>query len=435
MAGLTACNADSTQTQMPTTPSEPVVTIEPAPDAPGQARELDMETAAMQANHFARRFYDEVASEETGNLFFSPLSIHAALSMTYAGARRETAEQMKEVLAFQFPPEEGIEHHAYSMLLKALNDAPITRFESYDEGEPETIVRPVFELVVANRLWGQEGFSWDPGFVALTEREYLAGLAEVDYTSDAEGARATINEWVEETTRDRIENLIPEGALDAVTRLVLTNAIYFKANWQNAFSEHSTKPEPFHLENGDAAEVPTMHLSEKLQYAETENWQALEMPYEEGALSMLVFLPVDRDGAMEATEQELASGALLQALESAGRPKVEVSLPKFRLEQHLDLGDTLKAMGMPLAFSDQADFSGMTTEASLLISKALHKAFVEVDEKGTEAAAATAIVMSLTSAPQPEQAKVFRADRPFIFMIRHNASGAILFMGRVTDPR
>jgi serpin B len=150
---------------------------------------------------------------------------------------------------------------------------------------------------------------------------------------------------------------------------------------------------------------------------------------------MLVFLPVDRDGAMEATEQELASGALLQALESAGRPKVEVSLPKFRLEQRLDLGDTLKAMGMPLAFSDQADFSGMTTEASLLISKALHKAFVEVDEKGTEAAAATAIVMSLTSAPQPEQAKVFRADRPFIFVIRHNASGAILFMGRVTDPR
>lgn len=437
--GLAGCNANvSDSAEQPAEAgidSAPELSTEPQTETP-EPRELNMQTAAQQANDFARRFYGQVAGAQSGNLFFSPFSIHAALSMTYAGARGETAEQMREVLAFEYAPDEGIEHAAYSQLLAALNDVPMTTFDTVEDGERTTVERPVFELVVANRLWGQEGFSWNRGYTGLVEREYHAGLEEVDFQTNAEGARNTINDWIEETTRERIKNLIPAGALDAMTRLVLTNAIYFKANWQDVFEERATRPEPFHLADGSTAEVPMMHQSETFAYAETTNWQALEMAYERNALSMTVVLPADRDGAMSEVEQQLASGELFESLESRQRTKVNVWFPKFRITQDLDLGDTLQAMGMSRAFSQQADFSGMTSEAELMISKALHKAFVEVDEKGTEAAAATAIVMSLTSMPaEPEKPKVFRADRPFIFLIRHNASGAILFAGRVMDPR
>lgn len=436
---LAGCGAETPDTEQPPTEPEfePPAEQQAEPQAPApEPRELDMKTAAEQANDFAQRFYGRVAAGEPGNLFFSPLSIHAALSMTYAGARGETAEQMREVLAFEYAPDEGIEHAAYHQLLTALNDVPTTAFDTVENGERTTVERPVFELVVANRLWGQQGFSWNSGYIGLTEREYLAGLQEVNFRTDAEGARNTINGWIEETTRERIKNLIPSGALNAMTRLVLTNAIYFKANWQDVFEERATKPEPFHLSGGPTAEVPMMHQSEHFAYAESADWQALEMPYERNALSMIVILPADRDGAMQTAEQQLASGDLMDALESRQRTKVNVWFPKFTITQQLDLGTTLQAMGMPLAFSEQADFGGMTPEAELMISKALHKAFVEVDEKGTEAAAATAVVMSLTSAPvEPEKPKVFRADRPFIFLIRHNASGAILFAGRVMDPR
>lgn len=395
-----------------------------------------MNTAAQQANDFAQRFFAQVASESDGNLFFSPLSIHTALSMTYAGARGDTATQMREVLAFQYAPDEGAEHAAYRQLLEALNDAPQTTFDAVEDGQRTTVERPVYDLVVANRLWGQKGLGWDPGYIALTRNEYLAGLEEVDFTSNAEGARQAINQWVEETTRERIKDLVPAGAIDALTRLVLANAIYFKANWADEFDERGTQDAPFHLADGSSVEVPTMHQSETFAYAETSDWQALNLAYEHNALSMLVVLPANKEGALEATQTQLASGELLDALESMNRTRVQVWLPKFSITQDLNLGGSLQAMGMPLAFSDRADFSGMTPDAELSISSALHKAFIEVDEKGTEAAAATAIVMSLTSMPvEQEPPKVFRADRPFLFLIRHNASGAILFAGRLMSPR
>ncbi len=401
-----------------------------------ETRIRDMNTAAQQANHFAMRFYGRVAAEQPGNLFFSPLSIHAALSMTYAGARGETATEMQKVLAFEYAPEEGIEHAAYSQLLTALNEPPVTRLEAIVNDRHEEIERPVYELVIANRLWGQQGFSWDSGYLRLTQTEYHAALAEVDFEGDAESARREINDWIEDTTRNRIRNLIPAGALDALTRLVLTNAIYFKANWAEEFSEHQTRPAPFHLAGGDIVEVPLMHQTEDFAYTEGDGWQALEMPYESGALSMLLMLPADRDGALPNVEAKLASGAMLDALGEMARHKVRVWLPKFSMTQEIDLGATLQSMGITRAFSDRADFSGMVGEEDLTISKALHKAFVEVDEKGTEAAAATAIVVALTAMPgEPEEPKVFRADRPFLFLIRHNASGAILFAGRMTDPR
>lgn len=438
--GLAACSSESGipaadtdeeaagETEQPA--SEPERETEPEASAP------DMSSAADQANDFAQRFYGEVASGQSGNLFFSPLSIHAALSMTYAGARGATADQMQQVLAFEHGPEEAVEHAAYSELLEALNTPPIIEVESIEGRERKMVERPVFDLIVANRLWGQEGFEWNPEYLRLTEREYLAGLAQVDFEGNTEAARNTINSWVEETTRDRIRNLIPQGGLTVETRLVLTNAIYFKANWADTFEERNTKPEPFHLQGGETVDVPMMHQAETFGYAQGGGWQALAMPYEKGVLSMIVVLPADREGALAAVEQQLLSGDLLAQLSSLQRPKVQVWLPKFSMTLELELGSGLSAMGMPLAFSRDADFSGMAPDADLFISKALHKAFVEVDEKGTEAAAATAVVIGLTSAPvEPEQPKLFRADRPFIFLIRHNPSGAILFLGRVMDPR
>lgn len=409
---------------------------EPEMQAETGASAPDMSTTADRVNSFAERFYGQVSSEDPGNLFFSPFSIHAALAMTYAGAGGDTAEQLQEVLAFEHGPGEGAEHAAYSELLQSLNSPPVTQVESIEGRERKMVERPVFDLVVANRLWGQAGFEWRPEYITLTEQAYLAGLAEVDFEGNTEGARNTINNWVEETTRDRIRNLIPSGALSAMTRLVLTNAIYFKANWAEPFEEHATKPEPFHLVSGETVEVPMMQQTETFAYAQGGGWQALAMPYEKGVLSMVVVLPADREGALAAVEQQLLSGDLLAQLESLQRPRVQLWLPKFGMTLQLDLGSTLKAMGMTLAFSEDADFSGMAPDADLFISKALHKAFVEVDEKGTEAAAATAVVIGVTSMPvEPEQPRVFRADRPFIFLIRHNPSGAILFLGRLMDPR
>jgi serpin B len=431
MIGLAACDSR---------PSNADATPPPAPQAQAtdssRPTELDMGTAADQANIFAGNFYGRIASEKSGNLFFSPLSIHAALSMTYAGARGETASQMQEVLAFRHGPEEGAEHHAYSQLLEALNNPQTIQVPSPDPGKREMVERPVFDLIVANRLWGQQGFDWNQGYIELTQREYLAGLETVDFEHDSEGARQAINTWVEDTTRDRIQDLIPAGALNNLTRLVLTNAIYFKANWASAFEELATRPEPFRLQSGQSVDVPTMHQTDKFGYLEDADWQALEMPYEGDALSMIVLLPADREGTLSALESQLAEGDVLAELSILGREDVQVWLPKFEMTEELDLGSTLQSMGMTLAFSDRADFSGMAADAKLQISKALHKAFVEVDEKGTEAAAATAVVIGLTSMPmQPEEPKVFRADRPFLFLIRHKASGAVLFVGRVMDPR
>jgi serpin B len=428
--GLAACEGQSSNANQ--TPSPAALPNEPKSDQPV---ELDMSAAAEQANAFAGRLFAQIASQHSGNLFFSPLSIHAALAMTYAGARGETAKQMRTVLDFRFGPDEGAEHHAYSQLLEALNSPLTTRVPSLEDGKRAMVERPVFDLIVANRLWGQEGFQWNPGYIELTRREYLAGLETVDFEHDSEGARQTINTWVEDTTRYRIQDLIPAGALDKLTRLVLTNAIYFKANWANAFEEQATSPAPFHLQEGQSVDVGMMHQMDKFGYLEDEDWQALEMPYESDALSMIVLLPADREGALAAMEQQLSSGEILAELKILERQDVQVWLPKFEMTEELDLGSTLKAMGMPLAFSDEADFSGMAPDADLQISKALHKAFVEVDEKGTEAAAATAIVIGLTSMPmQPEEPEVFRADRPFIFLIQHKESGAILFVGRVMDP-
>jgi len=431
-----AISGCTTQHENDATPGADAMTDSaPTSEPATQPRELNMETAAQQANDFAANFYGEVAKEEAGNLFFSPLSIHSALSMTFAGSAGETAKQMGSVLSFDYSPTEGIEHHAYSLMLQAINTVPVVRFESFESEKRRTVERPAFDLVLANRLWGQEGFPWNPGYLQTAKRQYMAGLEEVGFRSDPDSARKIINAWVEETTRDRIKDLIPSGALNELTRLVLTNAIYFKANWNESFAENDTTNQPFFLSDGGQVDVPLMTQTDHLNYHESDDWQMVELPYELKALSMLLVLPEDNEGSMARVEAQLASGQLLEELKALERTRVELWMPKFSQTQELDLNSTLSAMGMPVAFTDRADFSGMSPDSNLYLSKALHKAFIEVDEKGTEAAAATAAIVSFTSAPPPETPKVFRADRPFLYIIHHNATGAILFIGRVTVPR
>ena len=368
-------------------------------------------------NAFALDLYAILAKEE-GNLFFSPNSISTALAMTYAGARGKTANQMKQVL--RFPVDGEALHRCFHALLAQLN-------EPQEEEE-------AYELHVANRLWGQQGYRFLPDFLGVTREYYGSELEEVDFAKAAEQARERINGWVADQTEDKIRDLIGPGVLHGLTRLVLTNAIYFLGNWQRPFEEAATKEAPFHVEPGREVDAHLMRQTDYFGYAETDALQALEMPYKGRALAMVVLLPKERYG-VQGLERSLTSGALDRMLKRIGHKKVRVFLPRFRIEDQFNLTGTLQTMGMTDAFGAAADFSGMTTEG-VFISAVIHKAFVDTNEKGTEAAAATAVMMvgSAAPGPPPPPPPVFRADHPFVFLIRDVRSGAILFMGRVENP-
>ncbi len=377
----------------------------------------DMKTVVGGNSEFAFDLYaklkdDPKIKKDGGNLFFSPYSISTALAMTWAGARGLTEKQMAEVLHFTLPQAEL--HKSFGELEKQLNEG----------GE-----RGGYELSVANALWGQAGYNFLKEFSGLTEESYGAGLKEVDFAGRTEKARRTINAWVEEKTRDKIKDLIQPGVLSTLTRLVLTNAIYFKGNWANQFDKKRTEDEPFELTRGKQVTVPMMHIKERFGYWAGAELQVLDLPYEGQELSMVVLLPRQVGGLAE-LEKSLTLKKWLRGLR---KQEVVVALPKFEVSTKFELAGHLKAMGMPDAFSlPPADFSGITGDKSLFISNVIHKAFVAVDEEGTEAAAATGVGMQLTSIPSPPV--VFRADRPFIFLVRDNRSGSILFMGRVMNP-
>ena len=355
-------------------------------------------------NQLSVDLYKKLSAENDGNLFLSPYSISTALAMTYGGARDETAAQMENTLHFGG---QGATHPALSQLRKKLNSVQ-------EKGH--------VQLNVANSLWPQVDYTFLPDYLALTQEFYGSEIESVDYKTDTEGARKKINGWVEDQTNDRIKNLIPEGMLNPLTRFVLANAIYFKGNWASQFKPEHTHPAPFKLADGTTVEVPMMSLTKDFRLAHTDEFQVLELPYEGDNLSMLVLLPNKMDGIPPLTMETLS------ALEFH-KPAVMVQLPKFKLESTFMLGDTLAAMGMPQAFTEQADFSGMTGTRDLFIGVIVHKAFVEVNEEGTEAAAATAVVMPTSSMPP-----MFIADHPFLFLIRENSTGTILFIGRVVDP-
>jgi serpin B len=373
-------------------------------------------TAVVEGNNaFAFALYGQLRSRN-GNLFFSPESISTALAMAYAGARGDTASEMAKTLHFTLPQQHL--NPAMGALLSDLNAA--------HDG---------YQLTVANALWAQQGYTFLDNFLQLLKTDYGAGLNQVDFKGATEAARLTINRWVEQKTQDKIKDLLQPGTLSPSTRLVLTNAIYFKGDWQTQFDKAQTRDEDFYPSQTQTKKTAFMHREGSFSYFDGGTFQILEIPYKSKELSLIVLLPKDRSG-LPALEQSLTASNTQQWLSQlVQRDKVIVALPKFKSTQQFELGATLGAMGMAQAFSGSADFSGMTGKRDVAISEVIHKAYIDVNEEGTEAAAATAVGFRALAMRGPvEQPPVFRADHPFIFLIRDNRSSSILFMGRMADP-
>jgi serine protease inhibitor len=366
-------------------------------------------------NAFAFALYGHLQNRN-GNLFFSPESISTALAMAYAGARGNTATEMAKTLHFTLPQQHL--NPAMGALLSDLNAA--------HDG---------YQLTVANALWAQQGYTFLDNFLQLLKTDYGAGLNQVDFKGATEAARLTINRWVEQKTQDKIKDLLQPGTLVPSTRLVLTNAIYFKGDWQTQFDKAQTRDEDFYPTQAQTKKVAFMHREGSFSYFDGGTFQVLEIPYKSKELSLVVLLPKDRS-ALPTLEQSLTASNTQQWLSRVVPfDKVIVALPKFKSTQQFELGATLGAMGMAQAFTGSADFSGMTGKRDLAISEVIHKAYIDVNEEGTEAAAATAVGMRAMAMRGPlEQPPVFRADHPFIFLIRDNRSNSILFMGRMADP-
>ena len=373
-------------------------------------------------NEFALDLYGRLA-KGAGNRFISPFSVSCALAMTYSGARGQTAAQIARAMHFNLPAADL--HPAWHRLISDLHD----RNES-STGPKST---PAVQLSTANALWAQSGERILPEFQKLVESYYDGGLIPVDFRESPAAARDYINHWVEEHTGGKIKDLIKPGHIDSHTVLILTNAIYFKALWATPFAEKLTRPDDFHASAGEKVRVDMMHLIGRFRYAEDAAAQVLELPYQGGNLSMVVALPRTADGLPQ-LESALSLARLDGWLGSLADRRIDVNLPRFKLTAESELKDALSSLGMPAAFAaDKADFSGMTPTGEFAISAVVQKAFVEVEEKGTEAAAATGVVMaraSMVQAPPP----VFRADHPFLFLIRDNKTGSILFLGRLVRP-
>lgn len=372
-------------------------------------------------NQFAFDLYRQLG-QKPGNKFFSPYSISTALGMTYAGARGQTAKDMAQTLHFTLDNDRL--HPAFGDLIRQIQGTDKKRD---------------FQLATANGLWGnKDDLNLSPSFLRITQTDYQAGFELVDFVNDPSGARKKINDWVEDRTNKKIKDLIPASAIKKNTRLVLVNAIYFKGTWMEQFTKNQTRPEEFAVPGAAGVKVPTMHNTFMLKHSAGDDFELAQLPYKDNEVSMVIVLPKKKDG-LAAVEQKLSAASLRQAIDKAKFTNVKVSLPKFKLTDEFNLGDDLAALGMKIAFIPKmADFTGMEEKVSrsesLYISKVIHKSFVDVHEEGTEAAAATGVIMarptSVPAAPIP-----FKADHPFLFVVRHNATGSILFMGRVNDPR
>jgi len=370
-------------------------------------------------NAFAMDLYHAVSG--TGaNLIFSPYSISVALAMTYAGARGTTEQQMAEALHFTLPRDQL--HPAFKSLEDSLPQAATDDSQSEEQD---------FQLGIANALWGQTGYPFRQDYLDLVSENYGAGLQLVDFEADPEAARQHINDWIAEKTRDRIKDLLAQGSVDTMTRLILTNAIYFKAAWLYQFNADFTEDGPFHLLDGSTVSVPMMSQTDHFGYAAGQGYQAVVLPYEGNRMAMVILLP--DQGEFDTFEKALSIDQFTTILDSIAWQEVALSMPRFTYESKFGLQDTLAAMGMSDAFQPGvADFTGMSDQNDLFISAVVHKAFVKVDENGTEAAAATAVIIGATAAPAtPVEVTI---DRPFIYMIYDQDSGAILFVGRVLNP-
>lgn len=373
----------------------------------------DMKQTVDGNNKFTFSLFDQINNEEV-NVFFSPYSISSALAMTYNGAEGDTKQEMGDVLNFLDNKQN------LSANFKSLN-------EHLHDLEGEDI-----QLNIANSLWCEQTYDFKQEFLNLNKDYYKAGIKKTDFKNNYKEARDAINKWVEDNTQEKIKDLIPNGMLDKMTRMVLANAIYFKGAWEYPFDEKNTRKDTFYIYTKCRTKADFMHRSLTAKYYKDNLAEVLEIPYSDRKLSMLVVLPNEKYG-MEKLEAKLDRNRYEKYINELSRRQVELTLPKFKITANYELSEVLQNLGMKKAFSGDADFSGMTGKKELYISNIVHKSFVDVNEEGTEAAAATGVVMRKTSLPPSEKVK-FKADHPFIFFIKDNETNSILFMGRVMNP-
>ena len=388
------------------------------------ASEEDLAAVARAEREFATALY-AILAEEEGDLVFSPVSIHLAMAMALVGAEGDTETQIAAAL--------GLDDIAPERMHDAMNalDALLEARNRVEAPGPDGEERKV-EISIVNSLWGQSGFAFEQEFLDVLAANYGAGMRVVDFKTAAEAARQEINAWVAEQTNDRITELIPQGAVDELSRLVLTNAVYLDATWATPFDPDATSDAEFTLPDGSVVSVPTMHGSISASYARGEGWQAVDLAYTGGEVSMLLILP--DEGRFADIEGALPAGLVDEVAAALSNTEVLISLPKFEIRTQADLNAALAALGIVDAFDpDRADFTGISTVEPLYISGVLHEAFIAVDEAGTEAAAATAVIIGTTSAPIEVIAVDF--DHPFLFVLQDRETGSVLFMGRVLDPR
>ena len=421
---MSACGADPERSSEPTSapapkPGELRLVSSDAERAVGDRAAVPDAVFALHA--LGAGLYAEL-SGDGDNLAVSPYSVGVALAMTQNGANGRTLDEMTEVLGGVGPGRLNGGLNALTVHVESLAGPQ----ERLDQSKAEIALR------AANTLFGEATTTFEQPFLDTLAREYGAGLQTVDFKGDFDAARVAINDWTAERTEGRIEDLVPEGVLNELTRLVLVNALYLKAPWEQTFEKELTEDRDFHLLDGSTVPVPTMTLETRAGWLGAGNgWQALRLPYAGQALAMTIVLP--DEGRLADVETAVAGGGLPVMLDSVETAEVAVSLPTWTFRTQAPLKDTLTALGMPTAFDETtADFSGMTAEERLFIAAVLHQTFIAVDEEGTEAAAATAVVGQLTSMPQYEP---FTADRPFLFVIHDVEHGTPLFLGRIADPR
>ncbi|HMO35469.1 MAG TPA: serpin family protein [Gemmatales bacterium] len=385
-----------------------------------QAEEKEVDVTSLRGfahdtNQFCFRLYQELRKEQ-GNLFFSPYSISTALAMTATGAEGSTQEQMTQILNIgkDVPRFTELHHN----LLRSLTDT-----------------KDSYQLRIANALWAEQTYPFRDQFTQRLKQSFRAEARTMDFVHAAEESRKTINQWVETQTNNRIKDLLPPGTIKDRTRLVLTNAVYFQGTWAYPFEKSGTKPMDFTLSDGTKVKADMMSHHRTFFYAENEEVQLLELPYQGNRLTMTILLPKELDGL--AKVEQMAGSSLEKLLPSRQRTLLQARIPKFKNTYTASLNQLLQAIGMQEAFIEgQANFSGMDGTRNLYISDVVHKAFVDVHEEGTEAAAAMGVAMDGASAPiDPPKPITFYADHPFLYFIRDNTTGCILFMGRLNDPR
>jgi serpin B len=367
-------------------------------------------------NQFASDLYNAL-KDNHNNVFFSPFSISSAFAMVYEGTNGQTANEIDNV--FHFPTDSATRRSSFAKLYNDMN-----------AGNTD------YSLCIANALWAEKRYSFLDSYKNTIQRYYLGNTTNLDFRNDAESSRQTINHWVANQTHNKITDLMPRRSIDPTTKLVLTDAVYFKGRWQRQFDPKNTSSQNFTTSSGGTTQVQMMCMSGRnsnFKYAEKNDLQAIELPYRGNELSMVILLP--KGNNLSSAEEYLQPQKLAQLENSFTKKQVNLFVPKFKLEtDYADMADTLSNMGMPIAFSGGADFSGMDGISGLKISTVIHKAYIDVDEEGTEAAGATGIVMMPTAVAMPETPVIFRADHPFIFLIQDNSTENILFLGSILNP-